>query len=163
MTSEERKMPHIDTEAPDFTLPDENGTPQTLSDYRGRWVLLYFYPKDDTTGCTKEACAIRDEFPRFDLVNAAVLGVSVDSPESHKKFKTKYDLPFTLLADTEKRVVRLYGVWAKKQYLGREYDGTLRTSFLIDPVGEIEKIYEDVKPEGHAEEVLKDLEKLKDE
>ena len=163
MTSEERKMPHVETEAPDFTLPDEDGKLHTLSDYRGKWVLLYFYPKDDTTGCTKEACAIRDEFPRFNLVNATVLGVSVDSSASHKKFKAKYNLPFTLLADTEKKVVQLYGVWAKKQFMGREYDGTLRTSFLIDPLGYIEKIYEDVKPEIHAGEVLKDLQKLESE
>jgi len=143
--------------APDFTLPDQDGRPHTLSEYRGRWVLLYFYPKDDTPGCTKEACMIRDAFPRFENLNAVVLGVSVDSVASHKKFAEKYKLPFILLADEHKKAVNLYHVWATKQFMGREYDGTLRTSFLIDPEGDIEKIYHDVKPERHAAEVLHDL------
>lgn len=143
--------------APDFELPDQNGDMHKLSDERGKWVLLYFYPKDDTPGCTKEACAIRDNFPDFKKVKAAVLGVSVDSVKSHKKFSEKYKLPFTLLADEEKEVVKLYGVWGKKKFMGREYDGTLRTSFLIDPEGAIAKIYENVKPATHAGEVLADI------
>ena len=147
----------LGSKAPDFTLPDQNGDLHSLSAYRGQWVLLYFYPKDDTTGCTKEACAIRDEFPNFGQLNAVVLGVSVDPVASHKKFAEKYQLPFTLLADEHKKVVSLYHVWAKKQFMGREHDGTLRTSFLIDPEGDITKIYHEVKPEKHAAEVLKDL------
>ena len=147
----------LGSKAPDFALPDQNGKLHTLSGYRGRWVLLYFYPKDDTPGCTKEACTIRDSFPHFETLNAVVLGVSVDSVASHKKFAEKYHLPFTLLADEHKKVVNLYKVWAKKQFMGREYDGTLRTSFLIDPEGDIVKIYHEVHPEKHAAEVLRDL------
>ena len=119
--------------------------------------MVYFYPKDDTPGCTKEACAIRDDIPRFDKLKVKVLGISVDSVKSHKKFAEKYKLPFTLLSDEKKEVVKKYGVWQKKKFMGREYMGTLRTSFLIDPAGKIAKIYESVKPEVHAEEVLKDL------
>lgn len=133
----------------------------TLSQYSGKWVLLYFYPKDDTPGCTKQACAIRDEFPNFKKLQATVLGVSVDSPKSHGKFAMKYELPFTLLADEKKEVVTRYGVWAKKKFMGREYLGTLRTSFLINPDGVIARVYENVKPELHAKEVLADLQKLR--
>ncbi len=146
-----------DSVAPDFTLPDQDGKNHTLSHHRGQWVLLYFYPKDDTPGCTKEACAIRDNFPDFGKLNVKVFGVSVDSVLSHKRFSEKYKLPFTLLADPEKKVVNLYGVWGRKKFMGREYDGTLRTSFLVDPKGKISKIYENVRPEAHAEEVLGDL------
>lgn len=145
--------------APEFTLPDQDGKEHSLAEYRGSWVLLYFYPKDDTPGCTKEACAIRDYFPNFGKLKAKVLGVSVDSVASHKKFAEKYSLPFTLLSDEGKQVVEQYGVWGKKQMMGREYMGTLRTSFLIDPEGKIAKIYEKVKPEVHAQEVLQDLER----
>ncbi len=147
--------------APDFSLSDAVGTMHTLAQYEGKWVLLYFYPKDDTPGCTKEACAIRDEFPQFKKLQAIVLGISVDSPKSHGKFAMKYELPFTLLADEGKEVVKSYGVWAKKKFMGREYMGTLRTSFLINPEGVIEKVYEQVKPEVHAAEVLADLKRLK--
>lgn len=147
--------------APDFSLSDAVGTMHTLSQYSGKWVLLYFYPKDDTPGCTKQACAIRDEFPNFKKLQATVLGVSVDSPKSHGKFAMKYELPFTLLADEKKEVVTRYGVWAKKKFMGREYLGTLRTSFLINPDGVIARVYENVKPELHAKEVLADLQKLR--
>ncbi len=150
-------LPKLNSPAPDFTLPDQNGKEHSLSDYRGKWVLLYFYPKDDTPGCTKEACALRDNFPDFKKLGIAVLGVSVDSVSRHKKFEEKYKLPFTLLADAEKKVVNLYGVWAKKKFMGKEYDGTLRTSFLINPEGKIAKVYENVKPELHAQEVLADM------
>jgi thioredoxin-dependent peroxiredoxin len=153
-------IPKTDTVAQDFTLPDQDGKKHSLSDYHGKWVLLYFYPKDDTAGCTKEACAIRDNLPDFSRLNAEVLGVSVDSVESHKKFAEKHALPFTLLADPEKKVVNLYGVWGKKSFMGKSYDGTLRTSFLIDPDRRIAKVYEDVKPETHAKEVLDDIQKL---
>lgn len=146
--------------APDFELPDQNGATHKLSDYRGQWVLLYFYPKDDTPGCTKEACSIRDYFPQFGKLKVKVLGVSVDSVLSHKKFVDKYKLPFTLLADVDKKVVNLYGAWREKNFLGKKYMGTVRTSFLIDSQGKIAKIYEKVKPEIHASEVIKDLENI---
>ncbi|HZZ99151.1 MAG TPA: thioredoxin-dependent thiol peroxidase [Candidatus Paceibacterota bacterium] len=146
--------------APDFTLPDQDGKEHSLSDYMGKWVLVYFYPKDDTPGCTKEACTIRDNFPDFKKSKLTVLGISVDSVKSHKKFADKYDLPFTLLADEDKKVVEEYGVWGKKKFMGREYMGTLRTSFLIDPMGVITKIYENVKPDIHAEQVLTDFKSL---
>ena len=140
--------------APDFTLPDQTGKEHSLSDYTGRWVLLYFYPKDDTPGCTKEACGIRDNFAAFKRKGIVVLGVSTDSVKSHGKFV----LPFTLLADEDKKVVELYGVWGKKKFMGREYLGTLRNSYLIGPDGKIQKIYEGVKPEEHAAEVLEAVE-----
>lgn len=148
----------VGDQAPDFTLPDQSGANQSLSDYRGQWVLLYFYPKDDTPGCTTEACGIRDRFPKFKGVK--VLGVSVDSVASHDKFAHKYHLPFTLLADEAKQVVNLYGVWVKKNFMGKEYMGTARTSFLIDPQGNIAKIYEQVKPAEHAGQVIEDLSAL---
>ncbi len=148
--------------APQFTLPDQDNKTHALADYRGKWVLLYFYPKDDTPGCTTEAISIKYSFPDFTKLNIQVLGVSTDSVASHKKFATKYELPFPLLADAEKVVVNLYGVWGKKKFMGREYDGTNRTSFLIDPAGKIAKIYEKVKPDLHVEEVLKDLKVLMD-
>jgi peroxiredoxin Q/BCP len=145
------------TKAPDFTLPDQNGDERSLSDYGGKYVLLYFYPKDDTPGCTKEACGVRDNLPEFDKIGAEVLGVSVDSEKSHRKFADKYKLNFTLLSDENKKIVKKYGVWGRKKFMGREYDGILRTSFLIGPDGKIAKVYENVKPEKHAEEVLEDL------
>jgi peroxiredoxin Q/BCP len=145
--------------AKDFTLEDQDGKKHTLFDYRGKWVLIYFYPKDDTPGCTKQACAIRDALPDLKKLKITVLGISTDTVASHKKFAEKYGLPFTLLADPEKKVVKLYGVWGKKKFMGREYDGTMRTSFLVEPKGTIAKVYENVKPETHAEEVLKDLKK----
>lgn len=147
--------------APEIILPDQNGQIHHLSDYLGKWVLVYFYPKDDTEGCTKEACAIRDSFPSFGKINAVVLGVSVDSVESHKKFEQKYSLPFTLLSDEHKQTVADYGVWQEKTMYGKKYLGSVRTSFLIDPQGNIAKIYEGVKPEIHAQEVLLDLANLK--
>ncbi len=146
--------------APDFSLPDQNGALHTLSKYKGQWVLLYFYPKDDTPGCTKEACAIRDNFLAFKKLKVQIFGISVDSVKRHEKFAAKYELPFTLLADEKKEVVEQYGVWAKKKFMGREYMGIVRTSFLINPQGKIAKIYENVKPEIHAEEVLADLKNL---
>ena len=143
--------------APLFALLDQEGNRRTLKDYSGQWVLIYFYPKDDTPGCTKEACAMRDNFPDFKKLKIAVLGISVDSAASHAKFAEKYHLPFTLLSDEKKEVVEKYGVWQKKKFLGREYKGTVRTSFLINPQGVIAHIYETVKPETHAEEVLQDM------
>lgn len=153
-------FPKKGTKAKNFTLPDQSGQLHALKDYAGRWVVLYFYPKDDTPGCTVEACQFRDTFPKFKRSKAVVFGVSVDPVKKHAKFVTKYELPFTLLSDEEKVVVNLYGVWAKKKFMGREYMGILRTSFLIDPAGKIAKVYEDVKPDGHAEEVLKDIKEM---
>lgn len=153
-------MPGLNSPAPEFTLPDQDNKMHSLSDYRGQWVLLYFYPKDDTPGCTTEAVSIKYSFPDFKKLKIQVLGVSVDSIASHKKFATKYDLPFPLLADAEKEVVKKYGVWGKKKFMGKEHDGIFRTSFLIDQKGKIAKIYEKVKPDQHAEEVLNDLKAL---
>lgn len=147
----------IGKKAPTITLPDQTGTTRELKDYLGKWVLIYFYPKDDTPGCTTEACGLRDNFPKFQKLNAVVLGISVDPAKKHKKFATKYKLPFTLLADEQKIVVEKYGVWAEKSMYGRKYMGTLRTSFLVNPKGIIVKIYENVKPANHADEVLADL------
>lgn len=156
-------MPRIGEVAPDFTLLDQNGVEHPLSSYRGKWVLLYFYPRDNTPGCTKQACAIRDAWTEFEKMNCVVLGISTDGEKSHKKFEEKYTLPFTLLADTEKEVVKAYGVWAPKKFMGREFLGTLRTSFLINPEGKIVKVYEKVKPVLHAEEVLSELASFKND
>jgi len=146
--------------APQFSLPDQSGKIHNLDDYQGKWVLIYFYPKDDTPGCTIEACSIRDNLPKFKRLKAKVLGISVDSVKSHEKFVKKLSLNFTLLADEDKKIVKAYGVWGKKKFMGREYMGTKRTSFLINPAGQIAKIYENVKPEIHVEEVLGDLKQL---
>jgi peroxiredoxin Q/BCP len=143
--------------APQFNLPDQEGKLHKLTDYKGQWLVLYFYPKDDTPGCTKEACGFRDNLPKFSKLKAQVFGFSADSVEKHKKFTLKYKLPFTLLSDESKKTLTDYGVWAEKKFLGKKYMGILRTTFLVDPKGKIAKIYENVKPVGHAEEVLKDL------
>ncbi|MDB5190280.1 MAG: bcp [Parcubacteria group bacterium] len=153
-------LPTVGAPAPAFTLLDQEGTSRSLAEFAGRYVLMYFYPKDDTPGCTKEACAIRDAFPDFAGVNAVVLGISPDSVKSHAKFVEKYKLPFTLLADEGHAVASAYGVWGLKKFMGKEYEGVFRTSFLIAPDGTIAKIYEGVKPEAHAAEVLADLKEL---
>ncbi len=149
--------PPVGTLAPDFILPDQEGIKHTLSLYKGKWVLLYFYPKDNTPGCTIEACTIRDQFKNFEDIGAVVLGVSTDSVESHKKFKETYAIPFNLLSDKNKEVVGRYGVFGERKFMGRTYMGISRTSFLINPEGEIVKMYEKVKPAKHATEVLEDL------
>jgi peroxiredoxin Q/BCP len=141
-------------EAPDFALPDETGTQRKLSEYRGKPVVLYFYPKDDTPGCTKEACSFRDDYPEYQKAGVTILGVSPNTPQQHVKFKEKYHLPFTLLADQDHKVCELYGVWGKKKMMGREYDGVFRTTFLIDAQGKIVKVFENVSPSGHSGEVL---------
>ncbi|MEN4041563.1 MAG: thioredoxin-dependent thiol peroxidase [Anaerolineaceae bacterium] len=143
--------------APDFVLRDENGAPRSLADYRGKPVILYFYPKDDTPGCTTEACNFRDDYAAYENAGVVILGVSPDSPKSHKKFKEKYNLPFTLLADEDHKVAELYGVWGPKKLLGRAYYGILRTTFLIDTNGNIKRIFENVKPADHSAEVLQAL------
>lgn len=147
----------VGSTAPDFTLNDQNGVAHTLSQYRGKWVLIYFYPKDDTPGCTTEACSLRDNFPAFKKLDCVVLGISKDSTASHDTFAKKFNLPFTLLADEDKKVNEMYGVWQEKNMMGRKYMGTVRWSFLIDPKGSIKKIFENVKPAEHAEEVLGEI------
>ena len=150
----------VGSTAPNFTLLDQDGVKHSLNAYRGKWVLLYFYPKDNTPGCTKQACVLRDAEPAFHKLSAVVLGISGDSVASHKKFVEKFQLPFPLLADVDKKVIQAYGSWGKKKMMGREYMGIFRNSFLIDPKGKIRKIYQKVKPEQHAEEVLADLRTL---
>lgn len=140
--------------APAFKTKDANGETVSLKDLRGQKVVLYFYPKDDTPGCTKEACSFRDSFSQFKKKGIAVLGVSPDSEASHQKFVTKYKLPFTLLADTDRSIAEAYGVWGEKKFMGRTYMGVHRSTFLIDEKGKIRKIFEKVKPEEHASEVL---------
>ena len=140
--------------APPFTVATSGGGKISLSDYLGRNVILYFYPKDDTPGCTKEACAFRDHFAEFKKKGAVVFGVSPDPVKSHDKFVEKFKLPFTLLADEDKKIVEAYGVWGEKSFMGRKYLGVYRVTFLIGPDGKIKKIWPAVKPEEHAEEVL---------
>ena len=146
--------------APAFTLDTDTGDRLALKDLKGRAVVLYFYPKDDTSGCTIEACEFRDAFPRFKSSKAVILGISPDSVASHQKFKAKYELPFTLLADPDHEVADKYGVWRKKSMYGRSYMGIARTTFVIDKDGKVAKIFEKVKPKGHAEEVEQALEAL---
>ena len=140
--------------APDFELEDENGVPHKLSDYRGKFVVLYFYHKDDTPGCTTEACNFRDDYSAYTKAGVVILGVSPDNVKSHAKFKMKHQLPFTLLADINHEVCVTYGVWALKKMMGREYFGVMRTTYLIGPDGKIVKVFEKVKPADHSAEVL---------
>jgi peroxiredoxin Q/BCP len=146
-------MPNTGDLAPDFTLLTDTGAPLTLSALRGRPVVLYFYPTDDTETCTKEACAFRDLFPRFDAVGATLLGVSPDGVTSHAKFRKKYALPFTLLADTAHAVAEAYGVWGEKSMFGRRYMGVLRTTFVIDAGGRVARVFDKVRVADHAAEV----------
>jgi peroxiredoxin Q/BCP len=140
--------------APDFTLPTDSGEELTLSSLRGRPVVLFFYPKDDTSGCTTEACEFRDLFPRFDASQAVILGLSPDSVKSHQKFKAKYELPYTLVADTEKVALQAYGVWKEKSMYGKKYMGVERTTVLVDADGRVARVFEKVKPAGHAATVM---------
>ncbi len=140
--------------APDFSLPDESGKLRSLSEFRGHPVILYFYPKDDTPGCTTEACNFRDDYSQYEHTGIVILGVSPDSSKSHAKFKAKYGLPFPLLADVGHRVCDLYQVWGRKKMMGHEFDGVFRTTFLIDEVGNIIQVFKDVKPAGHSIELL---------
>lgn len=151
----------VGDKAPDFELEDQKGITHKLSTYLGQSVLLYFYPKDDTPGCTKEACEIRDNFSSFEKLGLVILGISSDSVKSHSKFSEKYNLPFIILSDENKEVIKKYGVWGKKQFMGKEYMGIKRTSFLIDSKGKIEKIYAQVQPSEHATEVISDVKNKK--
>ncbi|MFZ3070092.1 MAG: thioredoxin-dependent thiol peroxidase [Anaerolineaceae bacterium] len=140
--------------APDFELEDQFSESHKLSSYRGKKVILYFYPKDNTPGCTTEACSFRDNFFAFKKHGIVILGVSADSADSHAKFQQKYSLPFTLLADTDHKVCETYGVWQLKKMMGKEYYGIVRTTFILDEEGKIVQIYEKVKPENHVQEIL---------
>ena len=150
-------MLEIGPNAPEFTLPDQNGETHSLSDYRGKKVILYFYPKDNTSGCTKEACGFRDRYPDITEKGAVVLGISKDSVKSHKKFETNHELPFTLLSDESTEVLQLYDVWVDKSMYGRTYKGIERSTYLIDEEGVIIKAYQKVKAAKHPDDVLKDL------
>lgn len=148
-------MVDVGEKAPNFTLKDSEGKKVSLKDFAGKKVVLYFYPKDMTSGCTKEACDFRDNFPNFEKIKAVVIGISPDSVESHKKFKEKYNLPFILLSDENKEIVQKYGVWKEKSLYGKKYMGVERTTFIIDEEGKIIKKFPKVKVNGHVEEVLK--------
>ncbi len=142
------------TPAPDFALQSDAGETIRLSELRGKPVVLYFYPKDDTPGCTTQACGIRDAYGEFERAGAVVLGVSPDDEASHVKFRSKHDLPFTLLADTDHKVAELYGVWGEKKYMGRTYEGVFRSTFVIAADGTVKSVMHDVKPATHADDVL---------
>lgn len=146
-------VPNAGDLAPDFTLATDAGLPLTLSSLRGRPVVLYFYPRDDTAGCTAEACGFRDLFPHFDAAGALVLGVSPDTVRSHARFRAKYALPFTLLADPDHVVAEAYGVWQEKQLYGRWFMGVVRTTFVLDRAGRVAHVFERVRPAGHSEAV----------
>lgn len=140
-----------------FSLPDQDGKTHSLKNYLGKWVVLYFYPKDDTPGCTKEACNFRDSFAELQKLNVVVLGISKDSVKSHKKFVEKYNLNFPILSDEEHKIISEFGAWGKKKFMGREYDGIIRMTYLVDIQGKIFKIYPRVNPLIHAGEILSDI------
>lgn len=146
--------------APLFTLENQDGKKISLKDFAGKNVILYFYPKDNTSGCTKEACNFRDDFPKFGKMKAVILGVSPDSVQSHKKFSEKYELPFDLLSDEKKQVLEKYGVWKEKSMYGRKYMGVERSTFVIDKTGKVMKIFRKVKVENHNDEVMKIIKEL---
>ncbi|WP_314327683.1 thioredoxin-dependent thiol peroxidase [Oribacterium sinus] len=150
-------MLEIGTKAPDFTLPDQNGNMHSLSEYRGKKVILYFYPKDNTPGCTKQACGFAERYPQFTEKGAVVLGVSKDSVASHKKFEEKYGLPFTLLADPELAAIQAYDVWQEKKNYGKTYMGVVRSTYLIDEKGKIVKAFDKVKAADNPEQMLGEL------
>ncbi len=141
----------------DFTLLDQNGREHSLSDHKGKWVVLYFYPKDDTPGCTKEACSFRDSFRELQKMGVQILGISKDSVASHKKFTEKYNLNFPILSDESKEIIKAYKSWGKKKFMGREFEGTIRNTYLINPTSEVVKFYEKVNPLTHASEIVSDI------
>lgn len=146
--------------APDFKLKDQVGVWKSLADYSGKPLVLYFYPRDDTPGCTTEACSFRDDYSVYQELGAEIVGISADDEESHTKFTTKYELPFTLLADIDHTVCEAYGVWGKKQNFGKEYFGIKRTTFLIDRDGMVSKVFKNVKPASHSEQVISAVKQL---
>jgi len=146
--------------APDFTLPDANGKPIQLQDFRGQWVVLYFYPRDNTPGCTKEACGFRDQYNTYQASQVVILGVSGDDTQSHQKFIKKQNLPFYLLSDLELEVAKVYEAYGPKKFMGKEYEGIYRHTFVINPAGKLAKMYRKVKAADHATDVLQDLELL---
>ena len=150
-------MLEVGTKAPDFTLPDQNGNMHSLSEYRGKKVILYFYPKDNTPGCTKQACGFAERYPQFIEKGAVVLGISKDSVASHKKFEEKYGLPFTLLADPDLVVIQAYDVWKEKMNYGKVSMGVVRTTYLIDEEGKIAKVFDKVKAADNPEQMLGEL------
>lgn len=143
--------------ATDFHLKDQNGKERTLSEFKGKWVVLYFYPKDDTPGCTKEACGFRDSFRELQKMNVQILGISKDSVSSHKKFADKYNLNFPLLSDEDVEIIKAYKSWGIKKFMGRIFQGIIRNTYLIDPKGEIAKFYEKINPLTHASQIISDL------
>lgn len=151
---------NVGDSAPDFTLPDAEGNSVELQNLKGQWVVLYFYPRDNTPGCTKEACGFRDAYSDYQGSDVVVLGVSTDDAKSHTKFATKYDLPFPLLVDEGGAIASAYGSYGLKKFMGKEYMGITRSTFIIDPEGKLAKIYRKVKPEPHAQEVLQDIAEL---
>ena len=153
-------MVEVGKKAPDFSLLNQDDEKVSLKDFIGQKVVLYFYPKDDTTGCTKEACNFRDEFPKFRKIKAEIIGVSADSVESHKKFADKYKLPFNLLSDEKKEVLEKYGVWQEKSMYGKKYMGIVRTTFVIGSDGKIKKIFPKVKVDNHNKEVMEALKEI---
>lgn len=153
-------IPQEGTKAPDFKLPASNGTTLSLKDLKGKNIVLYFYPKDDTPGCTVEACGFRDSFKDIEKLGTVLLGVSPDSLKSHDKFINKFQLPFILLADEGKKMCQDYGVWVEKSMYGKKYMGVARTTFIINKEGKIAKVFEKVKPEGHEKEVIQILKSL---
>jgi peroxiredoxin Q/BCP len=154
-------MPQAGDLAPDFTLPDDTGTPRTLSAERGRWLVLYFYPKDDTPGCTTESCEFRDAYATYQDAGAEVWGISILGSGSKAAFKAKFGLPFALIADEQHQVAEQYGVWVEKINYGKTYMGIARVTFLIAPDGRIARVWDKVKPEGHAEAVLAAIDEAK--
>lgn len=150
----------IGNKAPSFSLKNQDGKSISLNEFKGKNVIVYFYPKDDTPGCTKEACNFRDEFPKFGKLNAVILGISPDSPESHTKFKNKYNLPFDLLSDEKKEIVKKYDVWKEKNMYGKKYMGVERTTFIVDGTGNIAKIFPKVKVENHNQEIIEALKEI---
>lgn len=154
-------MPKIGDKAKDFSLQDQDGKVHSLSDYLGKWVILYFYPKDDTPGCTKEACNFRDSFQEITKLNAVILGVSKDSVKAHKKFAEKFNLNFPILSDESKETIIAFDAWGEKKFMGRTYDGIIRMTYLINPEGKIAKVYPKVNTITHAAKIIADLKHLK--
>lgn len=151
------KLPEVGKPAPDFDALDDKGDPIKLSDYRGKEVVLYFYPRADTPGCTKEACAFRDDYSAYEEAGVVILGVSPDTVKKQAKFKVKWDLPFPLIADEDHAIADAYGVWGPKKFMGREYEGVHRTTFIIDKDGKVKKVFEKVRPAEHSQEILAEM------